>query len=101
LIPNRVDIDQRLPLSQQKAVAATLGAGLRQILGQRSGEMLKLAGSTIRNVSRGVVGIALVQSFLAGVGFLAAGIPAAGFFSFSRARRRRRQDPARSRARAA
>jgi predicted PurR-regulated permease PerM len=44
--------------------------------------MLKLAGSTIRNVSRGVVGIALVQSFLAGLGFLAAGVPAAGFLSF-------------------
>ncbi len=44
--------------------------------------MLKLAGSTVRNVSRGVVGIALVQSFLAGLGFLAAGVPAAGFLSF-------------------
>jgi predicted PurR-regulated permease PerM len=33
-------------------------------------------------VSRGVVGIALVQSFLAGLGFLAAGVPAAGFLSF-------------------
>jgi predicted PurR-regulated permease PerM len=33
-------------------------------------------------VSRGVVGIAVVQSFLAGVGFLAAGIPAAGFLTF-------------------
>lgn len=63
-------------------LAASLGALLRRIFGQRSAEMLKLAGSTIRNVSRGVVGIALVQSFLAGLGFLAAGIPAAGFFSF-------------------
>ncbi len=44
--------------------------------------MLNLAGSTISNVSRGVVGIALVQSFLAGLGFLAAGVPAAGFLSF-------------------
>jgi predicted PurR-regulated permease PerM len=60
----------------------SLGAFLRRIFGQRSEEMLKLAGSTIRNVSRGVVGIALAQSFLAGLGFLAAGIPAAGFFSF-------------------
>jgi predicted PurR-regulated permease PerM len=60
----------------------SLGAFLRRIFGQRSGEMLKLAGSTIRNVSRGVVGIALVQSFLAGLGFLAAGVPAAGFLSF-------------------
>jgi len=63
-------------------LAASLGALLRRIFGHRSEEMLKLAGSTIRNVSRGVVGIALVQSFLAGLGFLAAGIPAAGFFSF-------------------
>jgi predicted PurR-regulated permease PerM len=55
---------------------------LRRIFGQRSEEMLKLAGATIRNVSRGVVGVALVQSFLAGFGFLAAGIPGAGFLSF-------------------
>jgi hypothetical protein len=59
-------------------LADSLGAVLRRIFGPRSEEMLKLAGSTIRNVSRGVVGIALVQSFLAGLGFLAAGIPAAG-----------------------
>jgi predicted PurR-regulated permease PerM len=63
-------------------LADSLGAVLRRIFGQRSEEMLKLAGSTIRNVSRGVVGIALVQSFLAGLGFLAAGVPAAGFLSF-------------------
>src|SRR5215831_1753744 len=54
----------------------------RRTLSDRSEEVVKLAGSTIRNVSRGVVGVALVQSFLAGLGFLAAGIPAAGFFTF-------------------
>jgi predicted PurR-regulated permease PerM len=57
-------------------------SGLSCADGQRSEEMLKLAGSTIRNVSRGVVGIALMQSFLAGLGFLAAGVPAAGFLGF-------------------
>jgi predicted PurR-regulated permease PerM len=40
--------------------------------------MVQLAGSTIRNVSRGVVGIALLQSLLAGLGFLAVGIPLPG-----------------------
>jgi predicted PurR-regulated permease PerM len=55
---------------------------LRRILGQRSEEMVTLAGTTIRNISRGVVGVALVQAFLAGLGFLAAGIPAAGFLGF-------------------
>jgi predicted PurR-regulated permease PerM len=54
----------------------------RIIVSHRSEEMVQLAGRTIRNVSHGVVGIALVQSFLAGLGFLAAGIPAAGFLTF-------------------
>jgi predicted PurR-regulated permease PerM len=63
-------------------LAQTLRGLFHRIFGERSEEMLKLAGSTIRNVSRGVVGIAVVQSFLAGLGFLAAGIPAAGFLTF-------------------
>jgi predicted PurR-regulated permease PerM len=54
----------------------------RRILSYRGDEMVQLAGNTIRNVSRGVVGVALVQSFLAGLGFLVAGVPAAGFFAF-------------------
>jgi len=54
----------------------------RRILSDRGEEMVQLAGSTIRNVSRGVVGVALVQSFLAGLGFLVAGVPAAGFLAF-------------------
>lgn len=63
-------------------LANSLRAFLRRLFGQRSEEMLQLSGSTIRNISRGVVGIALAQSFLAGLGFLAAGVPAAGFLSF-------------------
>jgi predicted PurR-regulated permease PerM len=60
----------------------SLRALLRRISGQYSEEMMTLAGATIRNVSRGVVGVALVQSFLAALGFLGAGIPAAGFLGF-------------------
>ena len=44
--------------------------------------MVQLVGANIRNVSRGVVGIALLQAILAGAGFLAAGIPAAGVLAF-------------------
>ncbi len=55
---------------------------LRRILGHESQEMLQLIGSTIRNVARGVVGIALLQALLAGLGFIVAGIPAAGLFTF-------------------
>jgi predicted PurR-regulated permease PerM len=60
----------------------TLKALLRRILSDRGEEMVQLAGGTIRNVSRGVVGIALLQSVLAGLGFLVVGIPAAGFLGF-------------------
>jgi predicted PurR-regulated permease PerM len=63
-------------------LAKTLRGLFHRVFGERSEEMLKLAGSTIRNVSRGVVGIAVVQSFLGGLGLLAAGIPAAGFLTF-------------------
>src|SRR5262245_21256568 len=47
---------------------------LRRVLGHESQGMVQLIGSTIRNVARGVVGIALLQSLLAGIGFIAAGL---------------------------
>jgi predicted PurR-regulated permease PerM len=60
----------------------TVRALLRRVLSDRGEEMVQLVGATIRNVSRGVIGIALLQSILAGAGFLAAGIPAAGVLAF-------------------
>jgi predicted PurR-regulated permease PerM len=54
----------------------------RIIVSHRGDEMLHLAGSSRRNVSHGVVVVALVQSFLAGVGFMVAGVPAAGLLTF-------------------
>jgi predicted PurR-regulated permease PerM len=59
-----------------------LGAFLNRVLSHRGKELVQLSGATIRNVSRGVVGIALLQSLLAGAGFVAAGIPAAGVLAF-------------------
>src|SRR6266436_3328079 len=47
----------------------------------RGEEFVDLAGATIRNVSRGIIGIAILQALLAGVGLLFAGVPAAGLFS--------------------
>jgi len=60
----------------------TVRSLLRRVLSHRGDEMVQLVGATIRNVSRGVIGIALLQSILAGAGFLAAGIPAAGVLAF-------------------
>jgi predicted PurR-regulated permease PerM len=61
-----------------EACAAFLG----RVLSPRGRESVQLAGATIRNVSRGVVGISLLQALLAGVGFVAGGIPAAGVLAF-------------------
>lgn len=55
---------------------------LMRVVPERSDEFLALAGATIRTVSRGVIGIALLQSVLAGIGFRAAGVPGAGILTF-------------------
>src|SRR5262249_60272241 len=59
-----------------------LSAFLRRVLSHRGKEIVELAAATIRNVSRGVIGISLLQALLGGAGFLAAGIPAAGVLAF-------------------
>jgi predicted PurR-regulated permease PerM len=48
----------------------------------RGRHFLEIAGSTIRNVSQGVIGIALLQSALLGVGMLVEGVPFAGAITF-------------------
>lgn len=40
-----------------------------------------LATKTIRSVAKGILGVALVQSILAGIGFVVAGVPAAGLLA--------------------
>jgi predicted PurR-regulated permease PerM len=55
---------------------------LRMVATERGEEFLALAGATIRNVSRGVIGVSLLQALLAGVGMLVAKVPAAGLLSF-------------------
>jgi predicted PurR-regulated permease PerM len=52
-----------------------------RLAGFRGHELMESAGRTIRNVSFGIVGVSLIQSFLAGAGFLVAGIPAAGLWA--------------------
>ena len=37
--------------------------------------------ATIRSVARGILGVALIQSLLAGLGFLVIGVPAAGLWA--------------------
>ena len=55
---------------------------LGRVAAARGEEFVDLAGATIRNVSRGIIGIAILQALLAGIGLLFAGVPAAGRSSF-------------------
>jgi predicted PurR-regulated permease PerM len=56
---------------------------LSHIVPEQSEHFLELAGATIRAVSQGVIGVAVVQALLAGVGFKLAGIPSAGLLAFA------------------
>src|SRR5262249_55761 len=55
---------------------------LGRVAAGRSEEFVDLAGATIRNVSRGIIGIAILQALLAGIGLLFARGSPAGFFWF-------------------
>jgi len=56
---------------------------LYRIVPEQSEHFLELAGTTIRAVSQGVIGVAIIQSLLAGIGFKLAGIPGAGLLAFA------------------
>ena len=45
-------------------------------------EFIDLASSTLRNIIRGVMGIAIIQTSIVGIGLIVAGIPSAGLLTF-------------------
>jgi predicted PurR-regulated permease PerM len=55
---------------------------LCKVATRRGEEFVDIAGATIRNIARGVIGVAFLQALLSGVGFLVAGFPNAGLLSF-------------------
>lgn len=63
--------------SGQRA-AATVAV---RLAGPRGPEYADLATATVRNVVRGILGVAVIQAILAGLGFLAVGLPAAGLLA--------------------
>ena len=53
----------------------------RSVAAGRGEKFVRIAGATIRAVSRGVIGISALQAFLAGLGVLAVGIPGASLIT--------------------
>src|SRR5215218_3054669 len=59
-------------------VAKQLSTAVVRIGGERGTHLLVLAGNTIRGVVYGILGTALVQAVIAGIGFILAGVPGVG-----------------------
>jgi predicted PurR-regulated permease PerM len=53
-----------------------------RLAGDKGVEFVGIAGKTVNGVTRGILGVALIQSILAGVSFLIVDIPAAGLWAF-------------------
>lgn len=60
-----------------------LDAAMDRIGGSRARELLKLAGATVKGVVYGILGTAVAQGILAGIGFLIAGVPGALLLGFA------------------
>ena len=58
-------------------LAERLSAVVSRLAGTRGEALLKLAGGTIKGVVYGIIGTALAQGILAGIGFMIAGVPGA------------------------
>ncbi len=56
---------------------------LSHVVAQRSEDFLSLAGATIRSISQGVIGIAIFQSLVIGLGLKIVGVPHAGIISLA------------------
>ncbi len=53
-----------------------------RLMGEQGGKNLaEMAGATIRSVAQGVLGVAVIQTVLAGIGFLVMGVPYAGIWA--------------------
>ncbi|TCU20385.1 AI-2E family transporter [Rhizobium sullae] len=69
-----------LTMSARLAVAIQILAS--RIAGDKGVGFARLAGTTVRNVSRGVIGVAFLQALLCGLCFAFFGIPASGALTF-------------------
>lgn len=70
-------------LTRAPRLAATVQLLANRIGGEKGVGFARLAGSTVRNVSRGVIGVAFLQTLLCGLCFAFFDIPARGALTFA------------------
>ena len=70
-----------LLLANAGACTTVVRSLANHLFGEKGNELVKLAGATIRSVTNGILGVALIQSLLASLGFVVAGLPGAGLWT--------------------
>ena len=68
-------------LAKAQSAAEVTRAFANRLFGERGAEFQNLVGSTIRSVTSGILGVALIQTVLAAIGFLVVGLPGAGLWA--------------------
>jgi predicted PurR-regulated permease PerM len=68
-------------LTNSKANAEFSGLLFHRIFGEKGHEFEELTESTVRSVTNGILGVAVIQSVFAGIGFMAVGLPGAGMWA--------------------
>jgi predicted PurR-regulated permease PerM len=68
-------------LANSRGAAGAAHSLANRIFGDKGSEFEQLVGSTVRSVTVGILGVALIQSVLAALGFLVAGLPGAGLWA--------------------
>lgn len=67
-------------LAKAEAAERVTRALSNRLFGDKGPEYQKLIGQTIRSVTFGILGVAVIQSVFAAAGFLAVGLPGVGFW---------------------
>jgi predicted PurR-regulated permease PerM len=68
-------------LAKAKAGAAAASSLFNRLFSTKGFEFEELTGSTIRSVTTGILGVAVIQSFFATLGFVFVGLPGAGVWA--------------------
>jgi predicted PurR-regulated permease PerM len=68
-------------LANSGTAGRMMRAVAKRLVGERGLEFVVVAEKTVRSVASGILGVALIQALLAGLGFLVAGVPAAGLLT--------------------
>jgi len=68
-------------LANSRGGNRTARAITHRLADEKGADFADLAEATVRSVANGILGVAVIQSLLAGLGFMVAGVPAAGLWA--------------------